>query len=76
MRCLALWKKSIEKTLPDSHGLRRVDLFRRPNGTYGFEELRWLDEEQAWIPAGRYSESFTKSLEDAESEARARVEWL
>jgi len=71
-----IMEKSIEKTLTDTHGRRRVDLFRRPSGTFGFEELRWLDEEHAWIPAGRYSESFSSSLKDAESEARERVEWL
>jgi hypothetical protein len=68
--------RPVLKILRDSDGRRRVDIFRRPNGTFGFEELRWFAEEQAWVPVGRYSESFNPSLDQAESEARHRVQWL
>lgn len=59
-------------------GKHKVEIFRRANGTYGFEVLFWSDEpsEMYWIPVGRYSECVAPDLATAEAEARSRVEWL
>src|SRR6185503_626230 len=54
----------------------RVQVFRRGNGTFGFEEERFQKEEQCWIPFGRYSEAIIDSLESAVREAAGRVSWL
>jgi hypothetical protein len=64
------------KTLEHSDGLRRVDVFVRSNGTFGFTELVWDAEDRAWCPFGRYSDAVCDSAELAESEARGRVSWL
>jgi hypothetical protein len=55
---------------------RRVDIFQRRDATFGFEESRWDAEDQAWIPFGRRSDSFTDTLERALLEAQGRVPWL
>ena len=57
-------------------GTRRVDIFRRRNGTYGFEESYWHPRDRCWIPIGPQSDSFTDSLETALREAQGRVSWL
>lgn len=64
------------KTLENSDGLRRVEIFVRSNGTFGFTELVWDAEDQAWCPFGRYSDAFCATAQLAESEARGRVAWL
>jgi hypothetical protein len=56
--------------------MRRVHIFRRRNGTFGFEEWHWDAEDESWIPVGPQSDSFTDSLERALFEARGRVQWL
>jgi hypothetical protein len=55
---------------------RKVVIFQREDGNYGFEEFRFGVKEQAWFPVGRYSEAFVESSESALREARARITWL
>ena len=64
------------RTISASSGERRVEIYRRPDGTFGFEEWRYDESEQAWLPFGRYSHAIIDTLENAEREARARVSWL
>lgn len=54
-----------------------VDIFRRPDGTYGFEEYRREPEDgRGWYAIGCYSlRSFRTSM-DALSSAKASVRWL
>ena len=56
----------------------RVFIFRRPDGTFGFEDQKYSSDsnEQCWLPVGRYSDSRTPSAEDALREAIGRVAWL
>jgi hypothetical protein len=58
------------------HGKRRVEIYRRPDGSYGFCDLRWDEVESCFVPSGRYSESVTQSMDEAVAEASSRVEWL
>jgi len=64
---------SIEPFPPD----RCIDLFLRPNGTYGFEEFR-RDPEDAglWTPVQYYSSATYPSKEAAMSAALVAVPWL
>lgn len=55
---------------------KRVVIFRRSVGTFGFRSEVWLVPEAAWAPAGHYAESVTASADEAEAQARARVNWL
>jgi hypothetical protein len=70
--------RSIVKELVARDGKRKVQIFRREDGSFGFEALRFSDEplEMCWIPYGRFSECFAGDEQKAESEARSRVRWL
>lgn len=65
-----------ELVAPD--GKRKVQVFRRDDGSFGFESLRFSEEplEMCWIPHGRFSECFAPTADIAEREARGRVDWL
>jgi ribosomal protein S18 acetylase RimI-like enzyme len=65
--------RSIE--MPD--GDRCVDLFVRPDGTYGYEEYRReLEDGRGWFPIGFHSEAEFSSEEQALKSALDSVSWL
>jgi hypothetical protein len=65
--------RSIEN---DQHD-RCVDLFRRPDGSFGFEEFRRdVEDAGAWTPVAFYSGTAYATREAALSAAVARVVWL
>ena len=66
------------KQLVAPDGKRKVEIFRREDGTFGFTSLRFSDDprERCWIPHGRFSECFAPDAQTAEFEARSRVAWL
>ena len=64
------------KTLNEPGGSRRVEIYQRPNGTFGFQEWTYGADEDVWYPSGRYSYAVVDTLEKAEQEARSRVGWL
>ena len=66
----------IVKTINDRTGKRRVEIYQRADGSFGFEEWQFGIEEQSWFPFGRYSYAVIDTLENAEREARSRVSWL
>jgi hypothetical protein len=54
-----------------------VDLFRRPDGTFGFEEFRRDAEDRgAWTPVSYYSGSIYPTPEAALTAALGSVAWL
>ncbi len=56
---------------------RCVDIFRRPDGTYGFAEFRRDPEDnRGWYAVGYTSAKVFESEERALSEARRSVSWL
>jgi hypothetical protein len=56
---------------------RCVDLFRRPDGTYGFEEFRRDPEDAgAWTAVQYYSAMAYASKDDALAAAVGAVIWL
>ena len=69
---------TIVKEIVAPDGKRKVRIFRRDNGSFGFESLRFSEEprEMSWIPHGRFFECFALSAKLAEREARGRVDWL
>ena len=58
-------------------GARCVDIFRRPDGRYGFEEYRRDPEDaRGWFAIGGFGD---RSFDDADAAlraARSRVAWL
>lgn len=56
---------------------RCVDLFRRPDGSYGFEEFRRDAEDRgAWTPVAYYSSAVYPTAAAALAAARREVSWL
>jgi len=66
----------VHRTFTHRDGSRRVDIFERSNGTFGFEELAFSQEEAIWFPVGKYSLAIVDSVDAAVTEARGRVRWL
>ena len=58
-------------------GHRCVDLFRRPDATFGYEEFRRDPEDQGvWTPV-RFASAFSyATLEDARAAATKAVAWM
>jgi hypothetical protein len=55
---------------------RCVDIFRRPDGSYGFEEFRRDPEDAgAWTPVQYYSHASRTSKEEALRNALGSVAW-
>lgn len=56
---------------------RCVDLFRRPDGSFGFEEFRRDPEDAgAWTPVRYFSAAVYRSRQAALAAAAAAVPWL
>jgi hypothetical protein len=56
---------------------RCVDVFVRPDGSFGFEEFRRDPEDAgAWTPIGSFSDLRQTSKADALAAAAHRVAWL
>ena len=54
-----------------------VDIFERPDGSFGFEEFRRDVEDGAgWFPIGHYSHQIFPSFDKAEKAARETIGWL
>ncbi|MDE1995280.1 MAG: hypothetical protein KGI75_22445 [Rhizobiaceae bacterium] len=54
-----------------------VDVFVRPDGSYGFEEYRREPEDgRGWYPVGYYSEQRFQDYEAALEAARNTISWL
>jgi len=60
----------------DEHD-RCVDMFHRPDGTFGFEEFRRdVEDAGAWTPLGYHSGAAYTSSPAACAAAEAAVPWL
>jgi hypothetical protein len=64
-------------SIENTEGNRCVDLFLRPDGTYGFEEFR-KDPEDAglWTPVHYYSAACFPSKDEVLAAATSTVTWL
>lgn len=70
-------QRVVLRSINDSGASRCVDIFRRADGSFGFEEYRRDTEDQrGWFPIGGFGERRFESEERALEEARSRVAWL
>ncbi len=54
-----------------------VDIFKRPDGTFGFEEYRRdVETGEGWFPIGFHSGIVCHSQEEALARAAATIGWL
>lgn len=69
------WKVLASPSTPSVD--RCVDIFVRPDGTFGFEEFRRDPEDRgAWTPVAYYSGQEYDTEAEALAAARTRVPWL
>ena len=67
----------VVQSINDGDGLRCVDVFRRPDETFGFEEYRREAEDpRGWTAIGGYDLARFQTAETALAAARERVAWL
>ena len=70
-------KNLVLKSINSDGETRCVDIFRRPDGTYGFEEFRRdVEDNRGWFPVGNFGDLIFDDEELASSEARSKVSWL
>lgn len=70
-----------KKTVLESINLpgdgRCVDIFMRPDGTYGFEEFRRdIEDGRGWFPIGHFGGRVFNSQDQATRQALAEIAWL
>ena len=64
-------------SLETDDGGRCVDIFRRPDGTYGFEEYRRDSEDgRGWFMVGGFGGEVFASEGEARASAAKAVAWL
>jgi hypothetical protein len=69
------WLVRVSHQNPESN--RCVDIFSRPDGTFGFEEFRRDPEDMgAWTPVSYFSGRIYPTEGSAEDAARQAVPWL
>ena len=64
------------RSLQNPYGDYCVDIFIRPDGTFGFEEYRRDPEDTHWRSLQRYSALVFGSEDEALSQAKTQVSWL
>ena len=58
-------------------GRRCIDIFQRPDATFGFEEFRRDTEDlRSWFPVSNHSNTLFESKAAALAEARRRLPWI
>jgi len=66
----------ILKTIVHPEGNRKVEVFQRPDGTFGFEEWHWLVDEKCWCPLGKRSVSVIDTMDHTLDEIKGRIPWV
>ena len=65
------------RSIENSEHNRCVDLFRRPDGRFGFDEFRRdVEDAGAWTPVAYHSGAAYSSMDDALGAAVKAVVWL
>jgi hypothetical protein len=70
-------KNTVIMSINASGELRCVDVFKRSDGSFGFQEFRRDPEDnRGWYPIGGGSNQRFLSAADALVNAKARIHWL
>jgi len=68
---------TVLRSLNTPDGGRCVDIFTRPDETFGFEEFRRdIEDPGGWFPIGGHAGKVFTTAEDAFEQALAAVAWL
>ncbi len=69
--------RAVFRSIENSDHDRCVDLFQRPDGTFGFEEFRRdVEDAGAWTPVQYYSDAVYATDAAALDAAARAVSWL
>lgn len=64
-------------SIEESSGSRCVDIFKRLDNTFGFQEFRRDSEDlSGWFPIGTFSSYIFENRDDAIQAACEKIEWL
>lgn len=70
-------KPVVLRSMESPDGNRCVDLFRRADGRFGFEEYRRdVEDPRGWAQVGAFGGRIFRSEDEATTAARAAVAWL
>ena len=69
-------EKKVLRSIETTDGTRCVDIFLRPDATFGFEEYRRDVEDSRWFPVGGNSSRICGTESAALDEAVSTVPWL
>lgn len=70
-------KNKVLKSINLMDETRCVDIFLRPDGTFGFEEFRRdIEDNRGWFPIGYFGDRVFSTEKRALAEAFAKVGWL
>lgn len=68
--------ETVVASINNEDASRCVDIFRRADGTFGFEEYRRDPEEGRWSHAGNFGGRVFVTRAEAEAAAVAAIMWL
>jgi hypothetical protein len=67
----------VERSIETDDGGRCVDIFRRPDGSFGFEEYRRdVEDGHGWFPIGFFAARTHATTDEALQDALTKVPWL
>ena len=70
-------RNRVLRSIETDHGARCVDIFLRPDGSFGFEEYRLDGEDlRGWFPIGHHADGRQDSEAGAIAAARLAVPWF
>lgn len=70
-------KNVVVRSFNQESGHQCIDIFRRPDGSFGFELYRREPEDsRGWLVIGAFSNRKFASVEEAAAEAKASVAWF
>lgn len=70
-------ENKVLRSVNTADGGRCVDIFRRPDGTFGFEEFRRdVEDPSGWFPTGGHMGKSFDTEHDAFDQARVSVCWF
>lgn len=64
------------KEITNDSGYRKIEIYHRTDGTYGFEAYKYSDDVACWFPYGNFSYGIFESCKSTVNEAKERVKWL
>ena len=65
------------RSIETGDSVRCVDIFIRPDTTFGFEEYRRdIEDQRGWVPVGFHAEQVCSTEAAAFDQAIAKVTWL